>query len=270
MPPKRRKFESTFPAARIKKIMQLDDDVGRVASSVPVVISRAVEIFLQALLTRGADYAATRNAKTLTVGHLKHCIEQEKQWDFLRELTAKISDVTAQEDSEEATGPKRGRKRKGSPLPGSSSASGAGRGRRKQKATTAKAAVTDADEASGSSEEGTSAAHVASRGMFSDYFNKASSSSRSSSVASASPSVGQNSRQQAQASTSSTPHPPTAAPLSLLSLPSSSHLPSLTPSSDSATPANVDLPAMTAGLHRHLPGARPANEEEEEEDYDDE
>ena len=75
------------------------------------------------------------------------------------------------------------RKRKGSPLPGSSSASGAGRGRRKQKATTAKAAVTDADEASGSSEEGTSAAHVASRGMFSDYFNKASSSSRSSSVA---------------------------------------------------------------------------------------
>ena len=59
MPPKRRKFESTFPAvslrhlcvrvrgcvrvravlqARIKKIMQLDDDVGRVASSVPVVI----------------------------------------------------------------------------------------------------------------------------------------------------------------------------------------------------------------------------------------
>ena len=39
----------------------------------------------------------------------KHCIEQEKQWDFLRELTAKISDVTAQEDSEEATGPKRGR-----------------------------------------------------------------------------------------------------------------------------------------------------------------
>ena len=32
--------------------------------------ARAVEIFLQALLTRGADYAGTRNAKTLTVGHL--------------------------------------------------------------------------------------------------------------------------------------------------------------------------------------------------------
>ena len=39
----------------------------------------------------------------------KHCIEQEKQWDFLRELTAKISDVAAQEDNEDATAPKRGR-----------------------------------------------------------------------------------------------------------------------------------------------------------------
>jgi hypothetical protein len=38
MPPKRRKFESTFPAARIKKIMQLDDDVGRVSAAVPILI----------------------------------------------------------------------------------------------------------------------------------------------------------------------------------------------------------------------------------------
>lgn len=40
----------------------------------------------------------------------KHCIEQEKQWDFLKELTAKISDVVVQEDNEEATAPK-GKKR---------------------------------------------------------------------------------------------------------------------------------------------------------------
>ena len=32
--------------------------------------ARAVEIFLQALLTRGANYALSRKAKTLTVGHL--------------------------------------------------------------------------------------------------------------------------------------------------------------------------------------------------------
>jgi hypothetical protein len=39
----------------------------------------------------------------------KHSIEQEKQWDFLKELTAKISDVTADQEEEEASAPKRGR-----------------------------------------------------------------------------------------------------------------------------------------------------------------
>lgn len=32
--------------------------------------ARAVEIFLDALLTRADQYAASRSAKTLTVGHL--------------------------------------------------------------------------------------------------------------------------------------------------------------------------------------------------------
>ena len=41
--------------------------------------------------------------------HRKHSIEQEKQWDFLKELTAKISDVTADQEEEETSAPKRGR-----------------------------------------------------------------------------------------------------------------------------------------------------------------
>jgi len=76
--------------------------------------ARAVEIFLQALLTRSAEYAASRNAKTMTVLHLKHCIEQEKQWDFLKELTAKVSQVGAEEEGEESSAPKKGRKRRNS------------------------------------------------------------------------------------------------------------------------------------------------------------
>ena len=33
-------------------------------------VARAVEIFLQAILTKSSEYAGSRNAKTLTVGHL--------------------------------------------------------------------------------------------------------------------------------------------------------------------------------------------------------
>lgn len=39
----------------------------------------------------------------------KHCIEQEKQWDFLKELTAKVSQVGAEEEGEESNAPKKGR-----------------------------------------------------------------------------------------------------------------------------------------------------------------
>eukprot|EP00731_Ephydatia_muelleri_P039185 Em1189g1a len=149
MPPKRRKFESTFPAARIKKIMQLDDDVGRVASSVPVLISRAVEIFLQALLTRTADHASSRNAKTLSVNHLKYCIEHEKQWDFLKDLTANIADVGVEEEGEEGGAPKKSRKRRQSPKAAPAS-------KRRQAAATAAAAeaVEDTYESSGGEEDG--------------------------------------------------------------------------------------------------------------------
>jgi hypothetical protein len=75
------------------------------------VLARAVEIFLQGMLQKTSEYAASRRAKTLTVGHLKHCIENEKQWDFLKDLTAKIPDIAANEPEDVQ---KRGRKRKNS------------------------------------------------------------------------------------------------------------------------------------------------------------
>ena len=92
--------------------------------------ARAVEKFLDSLLTRAGQYAASRNAKTLSVGHLyglcelfcdltiestvlscrKHCIVNEKQWDFLKELTVKIPDLCADADNVDAsTHSKRGR-----------------------------------------------------------------------------------------------------------------------------------------------------------------
>ncbi|XP_065921001.1 dr1-associated corepressor-like [Dysidea avara] len=114
MPPKKKRFESRFPPARIKKIMQLDDDVGKVAASVPLIISRAVEIFLQKMLTKADEYASSRQTKTITVQHIKHCIDNEKEWDFLKALVAKIPDINSSEALANEEGKKRGRKRKSS------------------------------------------------------------------------------------------------------------------------------------------------------------
>ena len=71
MPSKKKKFNARFPPARIKKIMQLDEEVGKVASAVPVMISRSLETFMENLLLRSSQLAGSKGARTLTTSHLK-------------------------------------------------------------------------------------------------------------------------------------------------------------------------------------------------------
>ncbi|GBL81019.1 Dr1-associated corepressor [Araneus ventricosus] len=70
MPSKKKKFNARFPPARIKKIMQTDEDIGKVAAAVPVIISRALELFVDSLVTKTSLITKSRNAKTLTTSHL--------------------------------------------------------------------------------------------------------------------------------------------------------------------------------------------------------
>jgi histone H3/H4 len=56
--------------ARIKKIMQSDEEVGKVAAAVPVIISRALEMFVENLLKKANDVTTHRGARTLTPSHL--------------------------------------------------------------------------------------------------------------------------------------------------------------------------------------------------------
>ncbi|XP_050528427.1 dr1-associated corepressor-like isoform X5 [Daktulosphaira vitifoliae] len=94
MPSKKRKYNSRFPAGRIKKIMRIDDDIGKVALPVPVMISRALELFVASLLNKAGDITMQRNAKTLTLTHLKQCILSDSRLEFLRELVKDIPDVS--------------------------------------------------------------------------------------------------------------------------------------------------------------------------------
>ena len=56
--------------ARIKKIMQSDEDVGKVAAAVPVIISKSLELFVETLLKNANDVIERRGARTLTPSHL--------------------------------------------------------------------------------------------------------------------------------------------------------------------------------------------------------
>ncbi|KAG8563584.1 hypothetical protein GDO81_016141 [Engystomops pustulosus] len=70
MPSKKKKYNARFPPARIKKIMQTDEEIGKVAAAVPVIISRALELFLESLLKKACQVTQSRSAKTMTTSHL--------------------------------------------------------------------------------------------------------------------------------------------------------------------------------------------------------
>ncbi|KAL8775349.1 MAG: hypothetical protein Q9209_000357 [Squamulea sp. 1 TL-2023] len=105
------KVVTKFPVARIKRIMQNDEDVGKVAQVTPTAVSKALELFMISVVTKAADEAKSRNSKRVTAAHLKQAIEKDEQFDFLAEHVANVPDAPApkKEDSEEPVEGKRKR-----------------------------------------------------------------------------------------------------------------------------------------------------------------
>lgn len=95
---KKKKYNARFPPARIKKIMQKDEEVGKVAAPVPVIISRALELFVESLVKRASEVTKSRSAKTLSTSHLKACILADERLLFLKELVSAVPDVQGDEE----------------------------------------------------------------------------------------------------------------------------------------------------------------------------
>ncbi|XP_049595944.1 dr1-associated corepressor [Syngnathus scovelli] len=91
MPAHKRRFNVRFALARIKKIMQKNAEVGRIAMAVPVIISRLLEMFLKSLLTKTYLITKSNLSSVVSLVHVKQCIESEKLFHFLKDMTAKFS-----------------------------------------------------------------------------------------------------------------------------------------------------------------------------------
>lgn len=78
--------------------MQADEEVGKIAHAVPVIISRTLELFVESLLTKSSHITLSRNAKTLSPTHLKQCIMSESRFDFLKDLVKNVPDISVDEN----------------------------------------------------------------------------------------------------------------------------------------------------------------------------
>lgn len=63
-------YKPKFPIARIKKIMQADEEVGKVAQVTPVVVSKALELFMQSIVDETVKQARIKQAKKVTITHM--------------------------------------------------------------------------------------------------------------------------------------------------------------------------------------------------------
>lgn len=83
------KIKTHFPAARIKKIMQSDEEIGKVAQATPVIVGRALEIFMANLVEASIIEAKGQGVRRIGASHIKSAVENTEQFDFLVEAVEK-------------------------------------------------------------------------------------------------------------------------------------------------------------------------------------
>ncbi|KAF8127852.1 histone-fold-containing protein [Boletus edulis] len=128
--------QTKFPVARIKKIMQKDEEVGKVAQATPVVISKALELFLAMIVEEASKVTLERGSKKIEGYHLKHAVETTEMLDFLKEIVESVPDPSAggtidlEAEAAEGSKRKRGKTKKNGTAP---TTSGEQKKRRKRK-----------------------------------------------------------------------------------------------------------------------------------------
>lgn len=111
--------KTKFPVARIKRIMQADEDVGKVAQVTPIAVSKALELFMISLVTKAAKEAKDRSSKRVTAVHLKQAVVKDEVLDFLADIIAKVPDhpASARKHEDDGSDHNEGRRKRGGRRP---------------------------------------------------------------------------------------------------------------------------------------------------------
>lgn len=83
--------------------MQSDEDIGKVAQATPVVVAKALELFMVSLIEESCSQARSRNAKRVSPAHLKQAVLAIEHFDFLAETVEKYPDPVANEGGSAGT-----------------------------------------------------------------------------------------------------------------------------------------------------------------------
>ncbi|CEF63116.1 Dr1-associated corepressor [Strongyloides ratti] len=93
VPPRMRKRKfggAKIQPSRVKKVMQSDEDIGRMMASVPVAIGRAMEHFCEKFLEATSRCVSASSSRTMNPSHMKHAIMINPQFQFLKNIMKDI------------------------------------------------------------------------------------------------------------------------------------------------------------------------------------
>lgn len=133
--------KTKFPVARIKRIVQADEDVGKVAQVTPVVVctllshmsrflrealawvhvvlthfypaAKALELFMISLTLASAAQARAKSSKRITAQHLRAAVLASEQFDFLSEIVGRIPEAPSASGNGKVEEGKEGKEGKG-------------------------------------------------------------------------------------------------------------------------------------------------------------
>ena len=96
MPPRK---DTKFSTARIKKMMQADEEVGKVAKAAPVLVSKSLELLIGLVVKKASNVARAKQQSTVAVKHLQQAVAGEDTFDFLQEVVGKFVPNPGEEDT---------------------------------------------------------------------------------------------------------------------------------------------------------------------------
>lgn len=79
----------SVPLARIKKIMQADEDVNMIAAEAPVLFAKAAEMFIMEMTLRGWAHTEEEGRRTLQTKDIAAAISETDVFDFLADVMPK-------------------------------------------------------------------------------------------------------------------------------------------------------------------------------------
>lgn len=86
--------------------MQLDDEVGKVSTLAPMLISKALELFLQSIIDDTCVFVKQNNDKRLSNKHLLLAAQKNSQYDFLLDIIKNHSNTNVNTDNTATSKPK--------------------------------------------------------------------------------------------------------------------------------------------------------------------